>query len=95
MELSQAGFECEVRDFFNEPFSLDELQGVLLGDDPSELFSWRSPSFKKLDLEKSNVAAAQMLDLMIAEPRLIKRPIVIYQGKRFVTSEWKKILRLG
>ena len=73
---------------------MDELQGCLLGDDPSQLFSWRSPSFKKLGLEKSNMAASQMLDLMITEPRLIKRPIVIYQGKRFVTSEWKKILRL-
>ena len=72
---------------------MDELQDGLLGDDPSELFSWRSPSFKKLGLEKSNMAASEMLDLMIAEPRLIKRPIVMYQGKRFVTSEWKEILR--
>ena len=72
---------------------MDELQGGLLGDDPSELFSWRSPSFKKLGLEKSNMSASEMLDLMIAEPRLIKRPIVMYQGKRFVTSEWKEILR--
>jgi arsenate reductase-like glutaredoxin family protein len=72
---------------------LDELQGGLLGDDPSELFSWRSPSFKKLGLEKSNMTASEILDLMIAEPRLIKRPIIMYQGKRFVTSEWKKILR--
>ena len=72
---------------------MDELQDGLLGDDPSELFSWRSPSFKKLGLDKSNMTASQMWDLMISEPRLIKRPIVMYQGKRFVTSEWKKILR--
>lgn len=72
---------------------MDELQDGLLGDDPSELFSWRSPSFKKLGLEKSNMSVSEMLDLMIAEPRLIKRPIVMYQGKRFVTSEWKEILR--
>ena len=72
---------------------MNELQDGLLGDDPSELFSWRSPSFKKLGLEKSNMSASEMLDLMIAEPRLIKRPIVMYQGKRVVTSEWKEILR--
>ncbi len=72
---------------------MDELQDGLLGHDPSELFSWRSPSFKKLGLEKSNMSVSEMLDLMIAEPRLIKRPIVMYQGKRFVTSEWKEILR--
>ena len=93
MELSQAGFHCEMRDFFNEPFSLDELQKILSGDDPSEIFSWRSPSFKKLGLAKSEMTASQMLDLMISEPRLIKRPIVVYKGQRFVTSEWKKILQ--
>ena len=54
-----------MRDFFNEPFSLDELQKILSGDDPSEIFSWRSPSFKKLGLAKSEVTASQMLDLMI------------------------------
>ena len=84
---------CEMRDIFSEPFSLEELQEILSGDDPSELFSWRSPSFKKLGLEKSELTASQMLDLMISEPRLIKRPIVVYRDQRFTTSEWKKILQ--
>jgi len=82
-----------MRDFFSEPFSLKELQQILSGDDPSELFSWRSPSFRKLGLEKSELTASQMLDLMISEPRLIKRPIVVYKDQRFTTSEWKKILQ--
>jgi len=82
-----------MRDFFSEPFSLKELQEILSGDDPSELFSWRSPSFKKLGLEKSELTASHMLDLMISEPRLIKRPIVVYKDQRFTTSEWKKILQ--
>ena len=82
-----------MRDFFSEPFSLKELQQILSGDDPSELFSWRSPSFKKLGLEKSELTASHMLDLMISEPRLIKRPIVVYKDQRFTTSEWKKILQ--
>ena len=82
-----------MRDFFSEPFSLKELQEILSGDDPSELFSWRSPSFKKLGLEKSELTASHMLDLMISEPRFIKRPIVVYKDQRFTTSEWKKILQ--
>ena len=82
-----------MRDFFSEPFSLKELQQILSGDDPSELFSWRSPSFRKLGLEKSELTASHMLDLMISEPRLIKRPIVVYKDQRFTTSEWKKILQ--
>ena len=82
-----------MRDFFSEPFSLKELQQILSGDDPSKLFSWRSPSFKKLGLEKSELTASQMLNLMISEPRLIKRPIVVYRDQRFTTSEWKKILQ--
>lgn len=93
MELLQAGLRCEMRDFFNEPFSLKELQQILSGDDPSELFSWRSPSFRKLGLDKSELTPSRMLELMLSEPRLIKRPIVVYGDQRFIAAEWKKLLQ--
>lgn len=92
-ELSQAGFHCEMRDFFSEPLSSEELQHILSGDDPSELFSWRSPSFRKLGLDKSELTPSRMLELMLSEPRLIKRPIVVYGDQRLIAAEWKKLLQ--
>ena len=76
-ELSQAGVTTiEVRDFFRDPFSRDELEELAAKDDPTRFFSFRSPSFKKLGLEKDSLERDQIISLMLEEPRLIKRPIV-------------------
>ena len=76
-ELSQAGVTTiEVRDFFRDPFSRDELEELVAKDDPASFFSFRSPSFKKLGLERDSLERDQIISLMLEEPRLIKRPIV-------------------
>ncbi len=63
------------RDFFKEPFAEEELKALLGGLPASELFSWRSPSFKALGLEASSLSEPEMVRLMLQEPRLIRRPI--------------------
>ena len=75
--LTQAGVELESRDFFKDPLSreeLEELAGVLTID---ELFSWRSPSAKKYRDQRGQLSDSALIDLMLDEPRLIRRPISI------------------
>ena len=75
--LSQAGATTiEERDFFKDPFSRHELEELIAKDDPTKFFSFRSPSFKKLGLQKDSLERDQIISLMLEEPRLIKRPIV-------------------
>lgn len=75
-ELSQNGVKLDERDFFAEPFSVEEL-GTLIGEAPvSDYFSWRSPSFRKLGLKREEMGEDQMLGLMADEPRLIRRPLI-------------------
>ena len=75
--LSQAGATTiEERDFFKDPFSRYELEELIAKDDPTKFFSFRSPSFKKLGLQKDSLERDQIISLMLEEPRLIKRPIV-------------------
>ncbi len=67
----------EQRDFFKDPLSREELQelaGILTID---ELFSWRSPSAKQYRDQRGNLSESALIDLMIEEPRLIRRPISI------------------
>ncbi len=40
------------------------------------MFNFRSPSFKKLGLDRENMGDQEMVDLMMKEPRLIRRPVV-------------------
>lgn len=42
-----------------------------------ELFSWRSPSAKRYRDRRDELSDADLIGLMLDEPRLIRRPIVI------------------
>ena len=42
-----------------------------------ELFSWRSPSAKKYRDQRDQLSDSALIDLMLDEPRLIRRPISI------------------
>ena len=64
------------RDFFKEPFTRAELDALLADRKPSELFSFKSPSVKALGLEPDNLSDEQLIQQMLKEPRLIRRPIV-------------------
>ena len=74
--LSQRGATIEDRDFFKEPFSEAELRGLLKGHTVSDIFSWRSPSFKALGREAGSLSDDELIGLMLQEPRLIRRPMV-------------------
>jgi arsenate reductase len=68
--------EINERDFFRNPFSRAEIVG-LLGDKPaSEMFNFKSPSFKQLGLEKDKLGNEDLIGLILKEPRLIRRPVV-------------------
>lgn len=91
-ELSQSGIELDERDFFAEPFTGEELRG-LIGDAPvSEYFSWRSPSFRKLGLKREEMSDNQMLELMAEEPRLIRRPLIMTPDGKLIVGTDKKAM---
>ena len=91
-ELSQGNIELEERDFFAEPFSAEELRG-LIGDAPvSDYFSWRSPSFRKLGLKRDEMSEGRMLELMAEEPRLIRRPLILTEDGRLIVGTDKKAM---
>jgi arsenate reductase/regulatory protein spx len=64
------------RDFFKNPFTPNEIRALLQGSKPSEMFNFRSPSFKKLDLNRDQLKSEDLIELMLKEPRLIRRPVV-------------------
>ena len=79
--LSQADVGLTSRDFFEDRFSEEELRG-LFGDRPvSDFFSWTSPSFRKLGVSRDSLSDDELLALMLDQPRLIRRPLVVVDGE--------------
>jgi len=64
------------RDFFKNPFSRTEIEDLTQGKPTSEMFNFRSPSFKQLGLERDKLTNSNLIDLMLKEPRLVRRPVV-------------------
>ena len=78
--LSQAGVDLESRDFFQDRFSEGELRRII-GDRPtSDFFSWNSPSFRKMGVDRHALSHDELIALMLEEPRLIRRPLVVVDG---------------
>ncbi len=92
--LSQHEICVIERDFFKERFTEDELTELLEIISPSEIFSWRSPSFKKLNVSKAHLTDEDLLPLMLKEPRLIRRPIVYYREKIIIGADLKGIRQI-
>jgi arsenate reductase-like glutaredoxin family protein len=68
--------KLEERDFFKNPLSRTEMDDLLKGQPASVMFNFRSPSFKKLGLKPESQGDGELIDLMLNEPRLVRRPVV-------------------
>ena len=74
--LSQKNIKFHERDFFKEKFSREEIVGLLQSSPASEMFNPKSASVKSMGLEPAKLKDDQLIDLMMQEPRLIRRPVV-------------------
>jgi arsenate reductase-like glutaredoxin family protein len=69
--------ELDERDYAKVPFSASELKELFAGRDPRDFLNARSPAFKAMGLAGKSLTPEQALALMVKEPNLIKRPIVV------------------
>ncbi len=78
--LDAVGVEVEERDFFADPMSRDELEALVAIVGIDNLFSWRSPSAKPYRERRVSMTESELVNAMLEEPRLIRRPIIISQN---------------
>ena len=93
--LAQKGTKTQERDFFKHPFTEVELRRLLKGRPVSEAFSWKSPQVKARGLAGKQLTDDEMIRWMLQEPRLIRRPVIVVDGKAyfgFKPAEVEKLL---
>jgi arsenate reductase len=83
--IEQAGVEPEVVLYLETPPAAEELDEILgkLGLEPMELARRGEEIYKELGLGQRELSRQEMIELMVANPELIERPIVI-AGERAV-----------
>lgn len=83
--LRESGIDYERREYFKDKFTRDELRELLdsHGLTIAEVISTRSTPYKQHDLANRRLSDDEILDLMVEDPRLLRRPIII-SGDRVV-----------
>ena len=80
----QNGLEVTDRDFFKETFSELEIRELAAMVGTENIFARRSPSLKKLSLVDKELSDDEMVNLMLQEPKLVRRPLMKVGGKLMV-----------
>ena len=93
--LENKGVDFEVISYLKEPLKREQLQDILnkLDMKPSDLMRKKEAIYKELNLKEAS--EDELLDAMVANPKLIERPIVINGNKAVVArpdSEIEKVL---
>ncbi len=69
------------RDIFKDRLTEEELRSIAALASVDEMFSWASPSARQYRERRGQLADDELISLMADEPRLIRRPILILDGK--------------
>ena len=84
--------ELDERDYAKNPLSRDDLEELFRGRDARDFINPKSPAFKTLGLKGKTLTADQAIALMVREPNLLKRPLVI-AGKKLIAGFDRDALR--
>lgn len=74
--LQAAGHTLDVRSLLSEPWTADRLHDFFGALPVSEWFNRAAPRVKSGDVQPESLAADAALALMLAEPLLIRRPLM-------------------
>ena len=89
--LTAAGHEIEARNLLNQPWTAQSLR-PFFGDLPvREWFNKSAPKIKSGELDISSLNETEALNLMLAEPLLIRRPLLEIEGVFKVGFDLKEI----
>lgn len=77
--ICDSGVEPHVVEYLKTPPSVDELDGILdrLNLEPADLMRRKEATFKDLDLANRELTRDEAIAIMVANPVLIERPIVV------------------
>jgi arsenate reductase-like glutaredoxin family protein len=93
--LAHHGIEFQARDIFKTPLTPEEIQELAAHASVTELFSWRSPTARAQKLQPGSLSDAELVRLMAAELRLIRRPLVLAGERLVIGADASAIAALG
>ncbi len=84
--LKSKDFEFELIDIVKQPPLLNYLNLALeeYSDDVKRIFNTRGKAFKTLNVDIYGLSREEIIQLLLSDGKLIKRPFLIYEGKKVI-----------
>ncbi|AFN77523.1 arsenate reductase (glutaredoxin) [Stutzerimonas nitrititolerans] len=94
--LEGRGLTPTIIRYLETPPTAAELQDVLnkLGIAPRQLLRTGEDEYKQLNLADSDLSDEQLIEAMVAHPRLIERPILVAGNRATVGRPPEKVLEI-
>ena len=93
--LEENSIKPQIKEYLKQPPTAQELKQVLklLGIKAHELLRKKEPEYKSLGCSPA-MSEEQLIDIMVANPKLIERPIVISGGKAAIGRPPEAVLEI-
>ena len=84
--LKSIDFEFQLIDIVKEPPLVNYLNLALkqYSDDKKRIFNTRGKAFKTLNLDISCLSREEIIQLLLSDGKLIKRPFLIYEEEKVI-----------
>ena len=84
--LKGEDFEFQLIDIVKEPPLVNYLNLALeqYSDDKKKIFNTRGKAFKSINLDIYTLSKEEIIQLLIGDGKLIKRPFLIYEEKKVI-----------
>ena len=84
--LESKDFEFQLIDIVKEPPLINYLNLALeqYSDDKKSIFNTRGKAFKTLNIDINGLSRQEIIQLLLSDGKLIKRPFLIYDEKKVI-----------
>ena len=84
--LESKNFQFDLIDIVKKPPLVNYLNQALeqYSDDRKRIFNTRGKAFKSLNVDIFNLSSEEIIQLLLSDGKLIKRPFLIYEGKTVI-----------
>jgi Spx/MgsR family transcriptional regulator len=92
--MEKRGFELHFRNLDKERLSADELEKLIGDRDHKDFLNTRNELYRQKNMKEKPPTRADAIRMMVGEPNLIRRPVIVAGGRVVLGFDQEKIDRL-
>jgi arsenate reductase (glutaredoxin) len=92
--MENRGFDLHFRNLDKERLRADELEKLIGDHDHKDFLNTRNELYRQKNMKENPPSRADAIRMMVGEPNLIRRPVIVAGGRIVLGFDQEKIDRL-